>query len=924
VRAKHGEELWQRLRNRQLTIDDRQSLKMALAPNTRLGPYAVLSPLGAGGMGEVYRARDTRLERDVAIKVLPRHLTQSFEFRQRFEREAKSISQLAHPNICTLHDVGHQDGIDYLVMELLEGASLADRLMKGPLPLDQVLGYGAEIASALDAAHRKWVVHRDLKPGNIMLTKTGARLLDFGLAKSDALLDSNPSAVTVTQPLTSKGMIVGTFQYMSPEQLEGTDADERTDIFALGAVLYEMATGKRAFDGSSRASLIASIMAGQPRPISELQPMTPPALDRLIRKCLAKDPDARWQSAADVADELRWVSEGGSDVGGLGVPTRAGRRTGEFIAWTLAFVLAVLAGLAWLLPDRSAREAGPLHLSLALPGTDVVDAGLENLAVALSPDGQSVAYCARGAGGISLYLRRLDQRDATRLAGTEDAYDPFFSPDGEWIGFFSGDKLRKVSVRGGVPIALADSVESRSGTWIDQQTIVFSATFSTPLMRVSAFGGGAEARTTLNVEKRERTHRWPDVMPGGEWVLFTVGSVDSPGGYDDSTIEAVSLKTRERRVLVNGGRMARYVPPGYLLFARGNVLFAAPIDPRDPHVTTAPLPVLDGVGGEDTSGASHFSVSENGTLAYVPGALDQADELVWVDMEGNIEPVGAPQRLYDQVRVSPDGKQLLIAAGPNRSAGDLWLFDLDRKTMTRITFDQKCTSPCWTPDQKHVVFRVEAGSYEIRVQALDSSEAPRVIHTDSDPILVSGVTPDGSIVMFQKYGSAISDVMMVPLDGGGPARALWEEPGAQYGSTVSPDGRWLAYAAGAGSGVDDIYVKGASGQGPKWQVSVDGGVVPLWAPDSKEVFYVRDDAMMAVSIEANETKITAGIPRKLFEFPPGRRAERDLRTFDIMPDGRRFVLLRSASPGMGRRQINIVLNWSEELKARVPRDRNAR
>jgi Tol biopolymer transport system component len=888
---------------------------VSLSNGSRLGPYEILAPLGAGGMGEVYRARDTRLEREVAVKVLPAHLSHNVEFKHRFEREARSISQLSHPHICTLHDVGHHEGSAYLVMELLEGETLAQRLTKGPLPLEQVLRNGVEIASALDAAHRKGVIHRDLKPANVMLSRTGAKLLDFGLAKPAIVLDSDPSAVTVSQPLTSKGTIVGTFQYMAPEQLEGMEADARTVIFAFGAVLYEMATGERAFEGASRASLIASIMSAQPRPISELQPMTPPALDRLIRKCLAKDSDARWQSAADVADELRWIAEGGSQLTQTSL-ARSQKRAWPVLPWCIALAMAGLAGTAWLLREAP-LPARPLHLSVTLPGAEVVDGGLENLAVALSPDGQSLAYCARAGGTINLYLRRLDQREATKIPGTEGAYDPFFSPDGQWIGFFSSAKLRKVSVRGGVAIPLADAVESRSGAWVDEQTMVFVPTFGSPVMRLPAGGGTPEPVTTLIAEKRERTHRWPDVMSHGEWVLFTVGTIDSPGGYDGSNIEAVSLKTGERRVLVSGGRMARFAPPGYLVFARGGVLFAAAIDPRDPKVTTAPLPVLDGVGGEDTSGASHFSVSHDGTLAYVPGTADDLDELVWVDMEGKIEPVGAPLRHYNQVRVSPDGTQLLVAAGAARGAGDLWLYSLARGTMTRVTFDQKCSSPYWTPDQRRVVYRAEAGAYQLKVLTLDGGELPRVIHADPDPVLVSGVTPDGSTALFQKYGSGNSDVLVVPIDGSAPARPLWEEPFAQYGGIVSPDGRWLAYTSQEGS-IDDIYVKPVSGQGAKWQVSVEGGIVALWAPDGKELYYVRGDEMMAVSIDAAETKITAGVPRKLFDFPPGRRAERDLRTFDITPDGKRFVVLRSANPGMGRRQINVILNWSEELKAKVP------
>jgi len=889
---------------------------MGLTAGTRLGPYEVIALLGAGGMGEVYRARDTRLNRDVAIKVLPRHLSASAEFQTRFEREAKSISQLSHPHICTLHDVGDHDGTSYLVMELLEGQTLASRLEKGPLPLELVLQFGAEIASALNAAHRKGVIHRDLKPGNIVLTKTGAKLLDFGLAKSSGVMESDPSAVTVSQPLTSKGTILGTFQYMAPEQLEGAEADTRTDIFALGAVLYEMATGKRAFEGASRASLIASIMTAQPRSITELQPMTPPALDRLIRKCLAKDPDARWQSTADVADELRWITEAGSQVG---TPTvgRARRRIRELLSWGATAAMAAIALMMWLLAETPTPPR-LLHLSVTLPTTEVVDAGLENLAIAISPDGQSLAYCARVSGGVNLYLRRLNQRDSTKLPGTEGAYDPFFSPDGEWVGFFSGSKLRKVSVRGGVSIPLADSVESRSGTWVDKDTIAFSPNFGSPVVRLPASGGTPQPFTTLNSEKRERTHRWPEAMPDSEWVLFTVGTVDSPGGYDSATIEAASLKTGERRVLVTGGRMARYAPPGYLIFARSNVLFAAPIDPRDPKISGSPVPVLDGVGGEDTSGASHFSVSRDGTLAYVPGTDSELDELVWVDMNGKMEPVGAPLRTYDTVRVSPDGTQLLLAVGPVRSIGDLWRYDLARGTLTRITIEQRCSSPIWTPDQRQVVYRSELGQYEVKVRPLDGSAEPRILHSDSEPILISSVTPDGTTVLFQKYGSPTGDILVVPIDGSAPARTLWEDPGAQFGGVVSPDGRWLAYVSNE-TGAFEVFIRPVTGHGGKWHVSAEGGIVPVWSPDGKELFFVREDAMMAVSIETTETQITAGAPRKLFDFPPGRRIERDSRSFDIAPDGKRFVLMRSATPGMGRRQINVVLNWSEELKAKVPR-----
>jgi serine/threonine-protein kinase len=887
---------------------------MPLIPNTRIGPYEILAPLGAGGMGEVYRARDTRLVREVAIKVLPAHLTHTPEFKQRFDREAKAISQLTHPHVCTLYDVGHWDGTDYLVMELLEGETLAHRLTKSALPLEAALKHGVEIASALHAAHRKGVVHRDLKPANVMLTKTGAKLLDFGLAKSVTILDTYPNAVTVTQPLTSKGTILGTYQYMAPEQLEGGEADERTDIFTLGAVLYEMMTGKRAFEGVSRASLIAAIMTSQPRPLIELQPLTPPVLDRLLRKCLAKDPDARWQSAADVADELRWIAESGPPGEGMiDAPRRLRRLT--LAGWVTAAILGGTAMTSWVF--RSVPEsAKPVHLSAMISGAEVVDAGVENLAIALSPDGQSLAYCAKGVDGIHLYVRRLDQRKPIKIAGTAGAYDPFFSPDGEWIGFFSGSKLYKVSIRGGASIPLTDAMESRSATWVDGHSIVFSPTFSSPLVRVSASGGNAEPVTILDVEKRERSHRWPEVLPGGEWVLFTVGIVDSPGGYDDCAIEAVSLKTAERRVLVRGSRMARFAPPGYLIFARNDVLFAVALDPRDPKMSSSPLPVLDGVGGEDTSGASHFSVSITGTLAYIPASPDEFDEPVWIDMAGSVEPVGVPQRIYDQVRVSPDGTQLLLGSG-KRARGDLWLYTLAGGRLTRITSDQTCTNAFWMPDRRRVVYRTEERGYHIKIQPIDGSQAPKVIYSDPDPVTVSDITPDGAVVLFHKYGNMQSDLMMVPTDGSAPARPLWQQPGSQFAGAVSPDGRWLAYTSRE-TGVTDVFVRQSSGEVPKWQVSVDGGNMPLWSPDGKELYFVQGSAMMAVSIESRDAQFAAGMPRKLFDFPLSRPFEHDTPSFDITPDGKRFVVIRTAASGSGRRQINVVLNWSQELQAKVP------
>ncbi|MBI3834154.1 MAG: serine/threonine-protein kinase [Planctomycetes bacterium] len=890
---------------------------MMLSAGVKLGPYGIISPLGAGGMGEVYRARDMRLERDVAIKVLPVHLTRSPEFKQRFEREAKSISQLTHPHICTLYDVGHHDGTDYLVMELLEGESLAHRLAKGPLPLEQVLKCGIEIASALDAAHRKGVIHRDLKPGNIMLTKTGAKLLDFGLAKSSGVMDSDPSAVTISQPLTSKGTILGTFQYMAPEQLEGVEADARTDIFALGAVLYEMATGERAFEGASRASLIASIMSSHPRPISELQPMTPPALDRLIRKCLAKDSEARWQSAADVADELRWIAEGGSQTLALNSDHLGSSKRSFWKGLVFGVVGAALVAL-FLKSLRSPIPVLPAHLGIPVPATDVLEGGAENLLMTISADGRTIAYSARRDGVSRLFVRALDYRAATLLPGTEGALGPFFSPDGQWIAFFTAAKLKKVSVHGGAVMTICDANDSRSGVWLEDDTIVLSPSFATPLVRIPAAGGVQEAVTHLDTNKKERTHRWPDALPGGEWIVFTVGTEDSPGGYDDCNIEAVSLKTGVRRVLVKGGSMARYVAPGHLIFGRRNVLFGIPIDPSTATTSGHPAPLLDGVAGETTSGAVHFAVARNGTLIYVPAESENVDnELVWIDRAGQVTAIPAPLRQYYLPRISPSGTEILTLIGPGLGKGDIWRFDLDRKTLNRLTFDDEALQVEWLPDGKRMVWSTEAPS-RIAIQLIYGTQ-PQVLYESKTAMIMGSVTPDGRGILCSRYGDQESDIDLLPTEQpAGELQAVVEERGAQVSAVLSPDGKWIAYESDLAAGATELIVRRFQAEGGKWQVSSNGGLAPLWSPDGKELFFLSGQSFMVSAITIEGNGLSVGTPKKLFDIPAGRRYEQSLRPYDIAPDGSRFLFTRAARPEMEGRHINVVLNWREEAKAMVP------
>ncbi|MGA3212560.1 MAG: protein kinase, partial [Terriglobales bacterium] len=543
---------------------------MALTAGTKLGPYEIQSPLGAGGMGEVYRARDTRLDRTVAVKILPSHLSENPEARQRFDREARAISSLNHPNICTLHDVGHQDGVDFLVMECLEGETLADRLRKGPLASDQLLKYGIEICEGLEQAHRTGVVHRDLKPGNVMLTKAGAKLMDFGLAKAVEPAMPPASSLTMTrstpagsQPLTARGTVVGTFQYMSPEQVEGKEADARSDIFALGAVLYEMATGKRAFDGKTTASVIAAVLERNPPSIASVQPMSPPALAQVVKTCLAKDPDDRFQNVHDVKLQLQWIAEGGSQAG-VAAPVISTRKRRERTMWIgAAVVMAMLAAwLGWQLGPRGSSGV-PVHLSVMLPaGKLLVNTSTEP--VAISPDGTSIVYSAFGDDNkAQLYLRKLGDFEGVPIAGTDGGVNPFFSPNGEWLAFVSAEdgNLKKVLLRGGSAVVVADPAFGLGGTWADDGTIYFNRGFTAGVYAVPSEGGQPRQVLQPGSTPDDRAQLWPDALPGGNGLIFTVWTGRS---FNEARIEALSFKTGKRKVLIEGGTGARYLSSGHL------------------------------------------------------------------------------------------------------------------------------------------------------------------------------------------------------------------------------------------------------------------------------------------------------------------------------------------------------------------------
>ncbi|HVS88108.1 MAG TPA: protein kinase [Candidatus Acidoferrum sp.] len=894
---------------------------MSLAAGSKLGPYEIVAPLGAGGMGEVYRARDTRLDRTVAIKVLPQHLADTPEARQRFEREARAVSALNHPHICTLHDVGSQDGTEYLVMEYLEGATLAARLEKGPLPLAQVLQYGIQIADALDKAHRSSIVHRDLKPGNIMLTKSGAKLLDFGLAKAVVPLASGvtlTAAVTRTTPVTQQGTIVGTFQYMSPEQVEGKEVDGRSDIFSFGAVLYEMVTGRRAFPGKSQLSVASAILEKEPEPISALQPMTPPALERTVKRCLAKEPDDRWQTARDLELELKWIAEGGSQV--TSAPTAAAkgiraRWRGALLWGVVSLFLAAITGLAiWNLKPSPPRPVSRFVIALP-PGQRL--AKLDQPAMALSPDGNHLAYVAIQGGTQQLYLRAMDSLEASPLPGTEGASEPFFSPDDQWLGFFAGGKLKKVSVSGGAALTLGDAANPQGASWGSQGIIAFAPTQTSPLQQVSEAGGAPQPLTRL--EKGEVAHRWPEFLPGGKAVLFAA----STAGFNwaNAPVAVQSVGTGERRNLIAGGTQPRYVASGHLIYAQGGSLTAVPFDPQRLAITGAAVPVVESVLQSRISGAAQYSFSATGSLVYVPGGV-QADQsrLAWVSRTGAEQPVAAPARAYLFPRLSPDGRRVAVAI--EEQEAQIWLYDLSRETLTRFTFEGNANlNPAWTPDGKRIAFQsIREGAPNIFWQLADGSGGLERLTTSEQTHVPVSWSPDGQLLAFIEVNRTTGwDIWVLRL-GDRKAqpflRTLFNESAPRF----SPDGRWLAYISNE-SGRYEIYVQPYPGPGGKWQISTEGGTEPAWNPNGRELFYRSGDKMMAVDI-ATQPGFTAGKPRVLFEgrYEPTPATSPN---YDVSPDGQRFLMLKSAEAGEAApTQIYVVLNWFEELKRRVPAGKN--
>jgi eukaryotic-like serine/threonine-protein kinase len=902
---------------------------MALASGTRLGPYEIQSPLGAGGMGEVYRALDTRLDRTVAVKILPAHLSDNPEAKQRFEREARTVSSLNHPNICTLHDVGSQDGTSYLVMEHVQGETLDSRLRKGPLPLKQALEYGLQICDALEKAHRAGIVHRDLKPGNVMLTAAGAKLLDFGLAKPVAMLgvqaasnqELTPATPTMNlsmlsatpAALTQQGMIVGTFQYMAPEVLQGKEADARSDIFSFGCVLYEMITGQHAFEGKSQLSVMTAILEKDPEPLASLQPTAPAALDYAVQTCLEKNPDNRFQTAHDTKLQLAWIAKSGSQTG---APAVAASKPTKNVLWLAALAVlgvAALALAAALWPAQPQRRV--MRSNLLPPEGTLFETMYRNGPPALSPDGTRVAFVARQDGKSVLWVRSLDKLEASPLRGTEDAFFPFWSPDGTALAFFMRAKLWRVDLNGGSPVAICDAPEGRGGSWGSGGVIVFPPSSWGPIAQVPAEGGTPKPVTKAVFTYGGVSDRWPVFLPDGKHFLFVhtlIGAAD-----ERNEIHLASLDGAREELLLRGRFYTVRYASGWLLADRGGSLLAWKFDPSSGKISGEAVQVVDKVASDDITAGSVFSVSEQGVLLYQQGLGATGDRHVWLDATGKQLSQASEPGVYSGSRLSPDESRMAATPVGQSGGQDLWVWGLAGGTRARLSQgDAFADSPVWSPDGRTIYFgRIDhdTSHEEVRVVPADGSQPDRTLIKLDPDASPTDCTRDGRWLLYteSKNDAQHSAVLKAfPLAAGLETFTVLEPVSSVSNARLKPASNdWLAYQSNV-SGRSEVYLTRFPHPGAKYQVSQTGASQPVWSRDGKRMYYLdSSQKMISVDIQTANDSVQIGVPKTLFQT--GVRSSLFNEAYDVTRDGRFLVVnsvVESTAP------VVLVTNWDAELK----------
>ena len=898
---------------------------MTIGNGTRLCSYEVAAQIGAGGMGDVYQAHDTKLVRDVAIKVLPEAFAHDSERLNRFQREAKMLAALNHPNVATIHGLEQSNGTSYLVMELVSGETLAERVKReGAVPVEETLKIAVQIAEALEAAHEKGVIHRDLKPANVKVTPEGkVKVLDFGLAKAFAgdTADSNPSeSPTLSAVATMQGVLLGTAAYMSPEQARGKAVDKRTDIWAFGCVVYEMLTGKQAFQGEDVTEILAAVVKTEPD-WGKLPENTPPGIGLLLRRCLQKDKTLRMRDAGDARIEIGEALAAPRDSA-KPAPSAAMSKLFGAVAAALA-IIAGVALLGWWGSSRPAELKPLVRLDVDL-GSDVSlgssRAGpfgsVAGADVILSPDGTRIVYISQE----KLFTRQLDQPKATELAGTQGAFAPFFSPDGQWVAFFAGAKLKKISVEGGAPMVLCDALYGLGGSWGQDGNIIAALSFPAALSQIASTGGTPTPVTEL--VQGEVNQVWPQILPGGKAVLFTAGAPGDLTNFNQASIEVMSLRDHRRKTLL-GGTFGRYLATsngvGHLVYINNGTLFAVAFDLNALEVRGTPVPLLEQVAYNPQSGSAQFDFSQTGTLLYRSGGTAGSGQVTvqWLDSDGKTQPLLAKPDSYLRPSFSPDGTRLAVASS------DVWVYDRQRDTMARLTFGARAIGPIWSPDGRYILFEeAPGGMFWTRS---DGSGKPQALIQGNNAQVPWSITADGKRLAFHEVNQTSLSIWTVPLENDGTGlRAGKPELFSQTRfdeafPSFSPDGRWLAYASNE-SGTPQVYVRAFPGNQAKWQISNNGGTIPEWAHTSHELFFrTLDNQIMFADYTVRGDKFVADKPRLWSEKRIANVG--GLPNYGLAPDGKRIAALMPVDTPEAQKTQNHVIfleNFFDELRRKVP------